>query len=107
MNETRQQGFRFDTGPSLLTMPVRHRRTFRHSRVSTRGVLTLAPIQPMCRYFFADGSRLDADSDATKMEQAVAQLSRLIVDSSIASWPTAAPSYEATAEVFLFTPIHE
>jgi len=107
MNETRQQGFRFDTGPSLLTMPFVIDELFATAGFQREELLTLAPIQPMCRYFFADGSRLDADSDATKMEQAVAQLSpadRGQFDRFMAYSRTI---YEATAEVFLFTPIHE
>jgi len=107
MNETQQQGFRFDTGPSLLTMPFVIDELFSSAGFQRQELLTLAPIQPMCRYFFPDGSRLDADRDRAKMDRAVVQLSpadRGQFDRFMAYGRTI---YEATAEVFLFTPIHE
>ncbi len=107
MNETQQQGFRFDTGPSLLTMPFVIDELFSSAGFQRQELLTLAPIQPMCRYFFADGYQLDADSDAVKMEQAVAQLSPMDRGQFDRFMAYSRTIYEATAEVFLFTPIHE
>ncbi len=54
--------FRFDTGPSLVTMP----QVFRDLFESTGGWpdgLELAPLDPIARYRFADGSGFDATSD--------------------------------------------
>ena len=57
-----RDGFRFDTGPSLLTMP----HVFRDLFEATGGWpadLSLTPLEPLARYRWADGTRLDASSD--------------------------------------------
>ncbi len=57
-----RDGFRFDTGPSLLTMPQVFRDTFEATGGWPPG-LSLEPLQPTARYRFADGSGFDATSD--------------------------------------------
>ncbi len=54
--------FRFDTGPSLVTMP----HVFRDLFEATGGWpddLCLTPLDPMARYRFVDGTTFDATSD--------------------------------------------
>jgi phytoene desaturase len=54
--------FRFDTGPSLVTMP----QVFRDLFADTGGWpqdLSLEPLDPVARYRFSDGTGLDATSD--------------------------------------------
>ncbi|MGI8536791.1 MAG: phytoene desaturase family protein [Mycobacteriales bacterium] len=54
--------FRFDTGPSLVTMP----HVFRDLFEATGGwpdELSLTPLDPIARYRFADGATLEATSD--------------------------------------------
>jgi len=55
-------GFRFDTGPSLVTMP----HVFEDLFAATGGWpdgLSFTPLDPLARYRFADGTVLDASSD--------------------------------------------
>jgi phytoene desaturase len=57
-----RDGFRFDTGPSLVTMPY----VFEDLFTSTGGWpagLSLTPLEPLARYRFADGTGVDASSD--------------------------------------------
>ncbi len=54
--------FRFDTGPSLVTLPHLLRNTF-EATGGWPADLALTPLDPLARYTFADGSRLDASSD--------------------------------------------
>ena len=51
-------GYRFDTGPTVLTMPELVERCFRAAGVEMRRLLTLKPLEPMYRACFADGSEL-------------------------------------------------
>lgn len=51
-------GYRFDTGPTVLTMPHLIERCFRAVGVEMDDVLTLRPVDPMYRACFADGSEL-------------------------------------------------
>jgi phytoene desaturase len=53
-----RDGYRFDTGPTVLTMPDLVERCFRAAGVEMDDLLTLAPVDPMYRAVFADGSEL-------------------------------------------------
>lgn len=68
-----QDGFRFDTGPSLLTMPFALEETFAAS--GRDGLLAdhleLVRVEPICRYRFPDGSGFDASADGPTMTAAL------------------------------------
>ncbi|MET0901952.1 MAG: phytoene desaturase family protein [Acidimicrobiales bacterium] len=51
-------GFRFDTGPTVLTMPHLIDRCFAAAGVDGRELLTLRPVDPMYRTCFPDGTEL-------------------------------------------------
>ena len=61
-----QDGFTFDTGPSLLTMPSVFEELFRQTGDPLDRVLTLRPVEPIARHLFADGSSFDSRSDLTE-----------------------------------------
>ena len=59
-------GFRFDMGPTIVTIPSVLRRVFTEAGRRMEDYLDLAPLDPQWRCFFEDGSRLDLvqNSDA-------------------------------------------
>jgi phytoene desaturase len=58
--------FRFDTGPSLLTMPQVFAELFAATGEPLESVLDLRRVDPLARYRFADGTRLDATTDLAR-----------------------------------------
>jgi phytoene desaturase len=54
-----RDGFTFDTGPSLLTLPAVFRDLFLKTGAALETVLDLVPVDPACRYRFPDGTWLD------------------------------------------------
>ncbi len=56
-------GFRFDTGPSLVTMRHVFADLFSAAGVSMEGRLNFLPLDPICTYYFDDGTRLEARSE--------------------------------------------
>lgn len=54
-----REGFVFDTGPALLTLPAVYRDLFRKTGRPLERVLELIPADPAFQYRFPDGSRLD------------------------------------------------
>jgi len=58
MNRWEAHGFRFDTGPTLLTMPEVLRRLFADLGERLEDHLELYPLDPHAEYVFADGFRL-------------------------------------------------
>jgi phytoene desaturase len=56
-----RDGFTFDTGPSLLTLPDVVHETF--AATGGPAPLDIEPVDPVCSYRFADGTRLDLPFD--------------------------------------------
>jgi phytoene desaturase len=54
-----RDGFVFDTGPSLLTLPAVYRDLFLKTGAPLEDVLDLVPVDPVCHYRFPDGTELD------------------------------------------------
>ena len=107
VNEVILHDYRFDTGASLLTMPFVIDELFDFANFKRSDYLDFVPIDPICRYFFADGSMLDASADKAKMETAIAQLSPNDVKAYTRFLKYAERIHDLTAEIFMFTPIHE
>jgi phytoene desaturase len=59
----RRDGFAWDSGPSLLTMPWVLRDLFSQTGAPLEDELELLRVEPVTRYHFADGSRLDLSAD--------------------------------------------
>lgn len=54
--------FRWDCGPSLLTLPHVFQEIFELGGQRLEDYLTLVPSQPICRYFWSDGQVMDEDN---------------------------------------------
>jgi phytoene desaturase len=68
-----RDGFRFDTGPSLITLPDVYRDLFGSTGGPLEEVLDLVPVQPLTRYRFPDGSWLDLPNAGPEAAAAVLQ----------------------------------
>jgi len=64
-----QAGYRFDMGPTILTMPRVLRRIFEEANRDIDDYLTLHRLDPQWRCFFEDGSVLSLDQDVTQMQR--------------------------------------
>ncbi len=107
INEVVLEGYRFDTGASLLTMPFVIDELFDFAGFNRSDYLDFIPIDPICRYFFADGSVMDASADKAKMKAAIKQLSPIDAEAYEGFLEYAERIHTLTAEIFMFTPIHE
>ena len=56
---TALDGFAWDLGPTLVTLPAVYRDLFATTGPALEECLELVPVDPVCRYTFADGTRLD------------------------------------------------
>jgi diapolycopene oxygenase len=63
-----QSGFRFDMGPTILTLPSVLGRIFAEAGRDLRRELDLIPLDPQWRCFYDDGSTLDLTADPERME---------------------------------------
>ncbi|MFO8008208.1 MAG: phytoene desaturase family protein [Candidatus Brocadiia bacterium] len=60
-------GFRFDMGPTILTVPAVLDRVFAEAGRQTSDELELVELDPQWRCFFEDGSTLDLTADTAQM----------------------------------------
>ena len=67
-----QQGFRFDMGPTILTVPRVLGRIFAEAGRDMHHVLDMRRLDPQWRCFFDDGSRLDLKPDLPTMADDIA-----------------------------------
>lgn len=65
----RQDGFRFDMGPTILICPSVLRRIFSEAGRDLRNYLDLVPLEPQWRCFFEDQSNLDLYGDQGLMRE--------------------------------------
>lgn len=107
MRELTRDGFRFDTGPSLLTMPTVIDSLFSAAGENRPDYLTFLPVDPVCRYFWNDGTALDTHQDPERMQQAIAAISRRDARAYSRWFDYTRKIYDLAGEVFLQTPIHE
>lgn len=68
------QGYRFDTGPTVLTMPSLIEDALNCVGEKLSDWLELIPLRPLYRAFYHDGSQLDVFPDTAEMETEIARV---------------------------------
>ncbi|TSA52444.1 MAG: phytoene desaturase [Actinobacteria bacterium] len=69
-----KSGYRFDTGPSVLTMPDLIRDALAEVGEELEDWLELMPVAPLYRAFFADGTQLDVHANTAQMEEEISRV---------------------------------
>ena len=68
LNVLKRQGFTFDLGPSILTLPHIFERLFTRSGRSMSDYIPMRTLRPHWRNFFEDGKVVDLDPDPERMD---------------------------------------
>ncbi len=95
-------GFTFDTGPSLLTMPFVLSGLFEEAGESLDDYLELIPLDIICRYFYNDGTVINAYSDADKFSSEISLKTEDSAGSVHRYLEYSKKIFELTADLFLF-----
>lgn len=74
VNALEAKGYRFDTGASVITMPHVFEELFEFCGRRMEGYLTFEKLDPICRYFWSDGTIFDASQTAEKTESEIARI---------------------------------
>jgi phytoene desaturase len=97
-----RNGFSFETGPSLLTMPAVFDELFALGGSSLAEAVDLVRLDPICRYRFADGSTFDTRACAGDTEAGVETFSpgsgqawRTFHERGLTSWDVAERTFFA------------
>lgn len=101
ISERRFEGFRFDTGPSLLTLP-----SMVLDLLDEDLRLPIQKLDIITRYFYEDGLCLTAFSDGKKMAQEMGEKLHIPPERVTAYLEKAATVYDLTADLFIFGSFH-
>ena len=102
MGQMVRDGFRWDTGPSVITMRPVFEKTFRAAGRRLEDYLTLLPVEPLTRYFYRDGTRLDATRDLAQMAGQIERLDVHDVEGYLDFLEYAARLHRITGPVFIY-----
>lgn len=100
-------GFRFDTGPSLLTMPDVFDELFLEAGARMSDYVKLIELQEICRYFYADGSRLTAWNDEERFASELQRVCGEDARNVTKFLDYCSRIYRIAAPLFLFRSLHE
>jgi len=102
-----KDGYRFDAGPSLFTLPNLVDDLFEISGKNPREKFNYLRLDKTCHYFFEDGTSIFADADITKfaseIEQKIGVKSQVVINHLQKSKLI----YEKTKPVFLEQSLHQ
>ena len=104
LNIVAEEGYTFDTGPSLLTMPWVLRELFAVAGRRLEDELALSQVEPICRYRWPDGAGFDAFQSLPLLAQEIARLEPNDVAGFFRFMTYAERIYRAVAGPFLLRP---
>ena len=107
MHEINMNGFRFDAGPSILTKPDYIDELFTLCNKQISDYIKFKKVDPLFRYFFSDGSFIDAFSDRDKFEKEIAEKSSESFANIHSLLDDSKEIFNLTHEVFLERSLHE
>jgi phytoene desaturase len=100
-------GYRFDAGPSLFTMPHLLDSVFEAAGKNPRDYYNYKRIDPGCHYFWEDGTRFNAHADKTAFAEAAANTFNTTHAAVSDYLAKAFELYDITEDVFLKNSLHK
>lgn len=107
MNIVEAKGFRFDTGPSLLTMPHILERLFEICGEQLSNHLKLLPLSPICRYTYKDGTIFDCFDDRIPTQKEIKKIAPEDVEAYSKFLDYSESIYNKTADAFIYNPLYD
>ncbi len=106
LSEFSVEGFRFDAGPSLFTMPQYVDELFELAGKNPRDYFGYTKLDTVCHYFYEDGTRIKAWSDPEKLAHEFASKTKDSADSVLTFLKYSARIYDITNRIFLQSSLH-
>jgi phytoene desaturase len=105
--EIKLKGYRFDTGPSLLTMPFVIEKIFQDSNENINDFLKIKELEVLTKYFYPDGTIINAFSDKNKFAEEVNKKTGEREENILNLLKYAKKIYDLTADVFIFNSLEK
>jgi len=100
-------GYRFDAGPSLFTMPHFLEELFADSSADLGDYFTYKRKEIVCKYYFEDGTRFTAFSDKDLYAEEASKVFRVKKEEVKRYFEQSAMKYEVTESLFLKKSLHK
>ncbi|MCD9187056.1 MAG: phytoene desaturase [Pyrinomonadaceae bacterium] len=101
VNIVEADGYKFDTGASLLTMRHVLKDLFEFCEKRIEDYLEILPLEPICRYFWTDGTAFDASQNIEKTESEIEKLEPQDVENFRRYLADSKRKYEISERTFL------
>lgn len=101
LSEFRSGDFRFDAGPSLFTMPQYVDELFNLAGKNPKDEFTYEKLETVCRYFYEDGTRINAWANRDKLAEEIASKTKDSASSVHQFLDYSARIYAITHSIFL------
>ncbi len=105
--EINLNGFRFDTGPSLLTMPSILKNIFYDQGEKPEDYLDMQPLDNLCRYFYPDGTIMNGYSLIEKFAEEIESKTADNQEAVKKYFDYSKKIYDVTADIFLYKSLNE
>lgn len=107
MSQIHRQGFRFDTGPSLFTLPELISDLFRESKEQLSDYMRYRLLETNCKYFFKDGTEFVFYHDKDKLRDEIELKTNESYKAIAKRLSDSKELYNISAPVFLFSNFHK
>lgn len=107
LSEIEAEGFRFDAGPSLFTMPQYVDELFRLAGKDPRKYIQYQNLELVCKYFYPDGSCINAWADQEKFANEIENQTSDNASSVTKFLKKSAEIYKITHHIFLEKSLHQ
>jgi phytoene desaturase len=102
-----ENGYRFDAGPSLFTMPTLVDELFELCGLNPRNYFRYKEIETTCHYFYKDGTFIKAYADKKKLKKEIDEKIDGSGDLVLKYLEDSARTYALTSEIFLERSLHK
>ncbi len=102
MSELHDAGYRWDLGPSVITMRPVFEDLFAAAGRRLEDELDLVPVEPLTRYVWPDGTTLDATRDLSRMTAQIERFDPRDVEGYLAFLAYAARLHRVTGPAFIY-----
>ncbi len=107
LTEMHKNGYRFDCGPSLFTMPQFIEELFEISGKEFSAYFQYIKKQRICNYFYEDGTRFVAHADEEEFAKSAAQVFEVSELKILEYFKKSKRKYDLTASLFLEKSLHK
>ncbi len=107
LSEINKDGFRFDTGPSLLTLPELIKELFILTNKNPDDYITFEKLNSSCKYFYPDNTVINAYSDINKFAEEIEKNTFDSKQSVFKYLKNSENIYNLTSKVFIFQSLHK